>query len=207
MQSRRAPMVTPYDGDMATSEEFTGIPEQNAAQAPIISVATRRPIQHVSLGDHIYQVKRPKTVIDAEPKSRILLVAEAIYKSQKHSNQITDHITAAQFTEGVTAVWRYLQLALAPDDGEAYRSIRRRVYGNVPDDLAESVEYLTLDQIEDQKSIGEDDLDIEDVTELVIKLIDLWMVGSQDKKSGHRPPPMPAKKKPATVRKKTASRR
>lgn len=189
--------VPPYDGGMDTTSDTT-----DTLGAPIITVeATPRHVQLISLGGQIYRVRRPKSVIQDEPKAAMMKVGIALKKILDNS-ETTDMtqedmkglLTEDEYVQGTRAIWDYFRLVLV-DDAD-YRAVRRRIYGDVGDDLAGSNHFLTIEEIRADNvpaaSINRDDLEPPEIIKVVTQLIDYWF-GDDTVKTQENPPQKPTK--------------
>lgn len=182
----------------------------------VVVTATDRPIQVVDLVGVRYRVRRPKSVIEATPKTAILKVAAyfeqdseaAQNRAQRRATKATKQqqrieLSAEDYMAGTEAVWQYLQIVLV-DDGD-YEAIRRRVYGDdISDADASAYTYLEVDTDPNP----DDDIDTVNIVTLVGNLIALWSSENESVKTNVRPPgpPAPQTKTPGTTTKRTAKR-
>lgn len=181
----------------------------------IVVAATDRPIQVVDLVGVRYRVRRPKSVIEATPKTAILKVAayfeqdseaaenRAQRRAAKGAKPSRIELSPEEYAAGTEAVWQYLQIVLV-DDGD-YEAIRRRVYGpDISDEDASAHTYLEFDT---DPNPG-DDIDTVNIVALVGNLMALWSPENESVKTNVRAPgpPKPQAKKPGTTTKRAAKR-
>lgn len=172
-----------------------------------ITITPTRETITIGLGDTIYTVRQPKSIVSSPAMKRILTSAATLHTALK--GETTDDTDLSTINDDMTAIWEYLRLCLTdPDD---YVRIRARVYGtplNAGD--LESTRFLTVD---DLAEVSTDLLSDEHIADVVIQLIMRWNPQLRRAAETSQQPARPQDHKPPkkakgagtpAVRKKTA---
>lgn len=178
---------------------------------------TTRTLEWVDLVGIRYPVRRPKSIVSGTPKTEIMRLAAYISQhteaasprrprqgaAKPRTTTKPIELTAEQIQSAMTAVWRYLHVAL--DNPDDYADIRRRLYGDIDDNDANGVTYLEFEHDPNPS----DDLDIDNVIMLVANLIAHWQETDSVRSAARAPKPPAARNQqnPGQVTRRPANKR
>lgn len=204
------------------NDEYTNIEDENyvsvdTTATPIVTVEPqKRTIEKIDLSGVVYEVRRPKTNLSDGPvqammqlgavEKRIRQRNDEIERAQKSGRpappqlHLDDEIDGDMMVDAVKGAWGYLSIALM--DEEDYAHIRRRVYGDISDEDAESDNPVPWDMVTLRDS--DPDLDENSIVYVASNLMVHWgQKNNPVKKSSYPTPPRPQKKQPQSAKKPT----